>query len=81
MDILGHTLDGLAADIDRFGLGAVEAEVTALAEQAREAGISPIALAVLTDRSEPEIARERAFGLVATQLTQAPARHAAAIAA
>lgn len=81
MDILGHTLDHLAADIDRFGLGAVEAEVTVLAEQARDAGVSPIALAVLTDRSEPEIARERAFGLVAAQLTQAPARHAAALAA
>jgi hypothetical protein len=81
MDILDRTLDGLAADIDRFGLGAVEAEVTALAEQARAAGISPIVLAVLTDRSESEIARERAFGLVAAQLTQAPARHALALAA
>lgn len=81
MDILDRTLASLAADIDRFGLGAVEAEVTALAEQARDAGVSPIALAVLTDRSEPEIARERAFGLVAAQLAQAPARHTAALAA
>ena len=81
MDILDRTLDSLAADIDRFGLGAVEAEVTALAEQARDAGASPIALAVLTDRSEPEIARERAFGLVAAQLTRAPARRVAALAA
>ncbi len=81
MDILGRTLDTLAADIDRFGLGAVEAEVTALVERAHDAGIRSIALDVLTDRTEPEIARERAFSLVAAQLMQAPARLAAAVAA
>lgn len=81
MDFLGRTLDSLAADIDRFGLGAVEGEVTALVERAHDVGISSIALDLLTDRREPEIARERAFGLVAAQLMHTPARQAAAVAA
>jgi hypothetical protein len=74
MDILDRTLAGLAADIDRFGLGAVEAEVTALAERAKDAGIDTIAVTVLADRDEPRVVRERAFGLVAMQLAKAP-RH------
>ncbi len=81
MDFLGRTLDSLAAAIDRCGLGAVEAEVTALAQWAHDAGVRSIALDVLTDRSEPQIARERAFGLVAAQLMRAPARQPAAVAA
>lgn len=58
----------IAADIDRFGVGAMETAIAAIAVRARQADICPIVVQVLADPTEPDIARARAFGIVATHL-------------
>ncbi len=77
-------LHRIAADIDQHGMAAVESDVSMIVDSARRAHIRPIAVSVLADRTEPEIARARAFGLVVSQLRRsvdhAPARIPAAAA-
>lgn len=68
MTNMNRSLDRIAHDIDRFGIGAVEADVAGVVDRARTAGVSSIALSVLADRAEPEIARGRAFSIVAMAL-------------
>jgi hypothetical protein len=58
----------IADDIDRHGVRAVERDVQAIVDDARRAGQMGAALDVLGDVAEPEIARARAFGIVATRL-------------
>ena len=50
----------------------LEHALARLAREGREAGASPIAVAVLGDRREPWPARIRAFTLVARHLTRPP---------
>lgn len=64
-------LEDIAADFDSYGIAAVEAALAAVVDRARRAGISPVLLSVLADPTEPEIARARAFGIIATRLAQA----------
>lgn len=68
MSINDRYLYRIADDIDRHGVGAVECDVEAIVDHAHRAGITGAALSVLGDTREPEIARARAFGIVATRL-------------
>ena len=70
MSINDRYLYRIADDIDRHGMGAVECDIEAIVDQAHGAGIAGAALSVLSDTREPEIARARAFGIVATRLWQ-----------
>jgi len=70
MSINDRYLYRIADDIDRHGMGAVECDVEAIVDHAHRAGMTGAALSVLGDTREPEIARARAFGVVATRLWQ-----------
>lgn len=70
MTVTERYLHYLATQIDCYGLRSLESEIAAVADDARRAGISPVALSVLADPAEPEIARARAFGIVATRLVR-----------
>ena len=62
----------LAWHLAERGTDGVERELTALAGTARQSGVRPVAAAVLADRHAPEVARIRAFSLVAAALDAAP---------
>ncbi len=64
-------LDQLASDLVDHGVEANEHGLARLARDGREAGASPVAVAVLGDRCEPWPARIRAFTLVARHLANA----------
>lgn len=65
-------LERVAAHIDRHGMPAVDAAIAAIVEHARHNGANPVLVSVLADPAEPEIARARAFGMLAMHM----ARHA-----
>lgn len=87
MSISHRDLDRIARDIDAHGLAAVECDVATIVDDARRVGVGGAALDVLGDVTAPEIARLRAFGLVAMRLaavaavTAAPQRTASRVAA
>src|SRR5262245_50121022 len=56
------TLDELAWAIDVDGIGRHEAAIARVVTWARTMGFDPVVVDVLADLSEPETARERAFG-------------------
>jgi hypothetical protein len=58
----------LARSIDMHGIAANEAAVAMVVDRAWIAGVDPVLLSVLSDVTQPEIARERAFGMIATAL-------------
>jgi hypothetical protein len=60
--------DFVAHRVDAEGLGPLSAEVDALVEIARTAGVVPVVTAILADASQPEPARTRAFGRVVEAL-------------
>ncbi len=62
-------LSRFAAAIETNGIQLVPADLLAdLVRAGRAVDASPIAIDVLVDPTEPWVARERAFGLVATQI-------------
>ena len=65
-------LDQLASDLATHGVEANEHALARLSREARDAGASPIAVAVLGDRGEPWPARIRAFTIVARHVTRPP---------
>lgn len=56
-----HTL---ALRIDTRGLVAAENELREITVAARNAGVSPVLVAVLADRTQPEVARIRALAKI-----------------
>jgi hypothetical protein len=70
LDLAG--LLGLSWDLANDGFEGREPSIRRVARSARAAGVSPILVDVLADPSEPEVARLRAFGLIATALAAAP---------
>ncbi len=74
----GIDLDRLAADLAAHGVAANEPALARLAREGREAGASPVAVAVLGDRTEPGPARVRAFVLVDRHLRRTACLTAAA---
>ena len=69
MNIDSARLDQLARRIDAEGFGGVEQDIHRLAGDANTAGINAVLLAVLTDDRAPQVARARAFGMVAGAMT------------
>jgi hypothetical protein len=56
-----HTL---AQNVDARGLAAAEGVVREITTTARNAGVSPVLVAVLADAREPEVARIRALAKI-----------------
>ena len=73
-------MERLAWRLADRGVAGLERELADVARDARRAGVRPVAADVLTDRSAPEVARIRAFALVAAALDAQP-HHAVATAA
>ena len=74
-------LTQLAWDLASDGFVGRENAVRQLVATARSRGVSPVATAVLVDVTEAEVARLRAFGIVAAQLAAGTSRPAVAHAA
>ena len=68
MSTVAFDLEQLAFDLDRGGFTEREAIVRQVVHLARTYDVGGAAVAVLADQSAPEVARMRAFGLVATAL-------------
>lgn len=73
MSITRTDLDRIAFAIDARGMSAVEAEVAGVVDHARRTGVRGPAVEVLSDMTEPEPARMRAYGLVASRVVRADA--------
>ncbi|MDH5293804.1 MAG: hypothetical protein OEW91_08995, partial [Acidimicrobiia bacterium] len=54
----------IAQQIDIIGLSAVENQISELVKTARSRGVNPLLTQVLSDPTEPEIARLRAFARI-----------------
>lgn len=63
-----HSLTRIANNIATHGIGANETAVAMVVRRASTTGVDPVLLSVLSDVTQPEIARERAFGSIATAL-------------
>lgn len=62
-------LDRIGTIIDRNGINAVPEQLLhALARDAKDAGIRPVAASILVDPADPTVARERAFAVLACSL-------------
>ncbi len=72
-----HRFDALADALDRDGFAdqplAVRRLLDAVVAEARRSQVSSVLVDVLADPAQPDVARQRAFGRVASAL-QAPAR-------
>jgi hypothetical protein len=64
-------LDALAWEIEDGGIAGRELAVRRVVRAAQALGVSPTLVAVLADPAEPEVARLRAFGCIATALAEA----------
>jgi hypothetical protein len=64
-------LTELAWEFEDGGIAGRELAVRRVVHAARALGVSPTMVAVLADPAEPEVARLRAFGCVATALADA----------
>ena len=73
MSTVPFDLEQLAFDLDRSGFAGREPIVRQVVHLARAYNVGGAAVGVLADQSAPEVARMRAFGLVATALLPAPA--------
>ena len=63
-----NELAHIAADIDTLGVAANETASSTVVNRARSAAVDPVLLSVLSDVRQPDIARARAFGMVAGRL-------------
>ena len=61
-------LEQLGADLDRGGFAGRESALRQVVHLARTYGVGGAAVGVLADESAPEVARLRAFGIVAMAL-------------
>jgi hypothetical protein len=68
MSTVPFDLEQLAVDLDRRGFAAAEAAVGQVVRLARTSGVGGAAVGVLADVTAPEVARMRAFGIVAAAL-------------
>ena len=74
-------MDRLAWHIELHGLVGKEEALRNVVQLARTSGASRLLADVLADRTEPEVARIRAFGLLALQIAaRRPVQHALAAA-
>lgn len=78
------SLQGLGRRVAETGISINATQLNDLAEAATELGISPVLISVLTDDTQPEVARIRAFERVTCAIsrwTYQPCRSDVAIAA
>lgn len=73
MRLTTHHLIHFADDIDSFGVAANETAIANVVDDARAVAAGPVLLSVLSDPTQPEVARARAFGMVATIIAAAHA--------
>ncbi len=59
----------LAQELEAHGFVGHDAAINAVSRSARAAGLSPVLIDVLTNPTEPEIVRLRAFGMLASRLS------------
>jgi hypothetical protein len=69
------TLDELAWAIDGDGIGYHEAAIARVVAWARSLDVDPVVLDVLADSTQPQTARERAFGRLTRTVANGPAEH------
>ncbi|MDW3214784.1 MAG: hypothetical protein R8G01_12345 [Ilumatobacteraceae bacterium] len=68
-------LDRIGSIIGEHGIDAVPSDLLRnLAHDAKDAGVRPVAVSVLVDPTDPIVARERAFAVVACGLIGARSR-------
>ena len=60
----------LALDIESLGFAGRDAAVTRVVHAARVAGLSSVSINILADSNQPEVARMRAFGKIASGLSR-----------
>ena len=81
MSISDREIERLAWHIELHGLAGHDEAIRNVVQRAHTAGASPVLAGVLADRNEPEVARIRAFGLVALQIAaRGPVLHTLAAA-
>jgi hypothetical protein len=68
MSTVASDLEQLGVDLDRRGFAPHEPAVRQVVRLARTYGLGGAAVGVLADTNAPEVARMRAFGIVATAL-------------
>jgi hypothetical protein len=68
MSAVPVNLEQLAFDLDRSGFAGREPVIRQVVHLARMYNVGGAAVGVLADQTEPEVARMRAFGIVATAL-------------
>ena len=68
MSTVAFDLEQLGFDLDRGGFAGRESAVRQVVHLARAYGVGGAAVGVLADQSAPEVARMRAFGVVAAAL-------------
>ena len=61
-------LGDLAGRLAQNGAAALEAELARFVDHARTLGASPVLLSILEDREQPDVARQRAFGRIVTEI-------------
>jgi hypothetical protein len=61
----------LAHRVATVGPAATEGELSRFIREARRRNVSPVLVAILADSQQPEVARQRAFGLIHAGLEQA----------
>ena len=61
-------LGDLAGRLAQNGAAALEAELARFVDHARTLGASPVLLSILADREQPDVARQRAFGRIVTEI-------------
>lgn len=64
----------LAQELEAHGFVGHDTAINAVSRSARAAGLSPVLIDVLTNPTEPEIARLRAFGMLTSRLGTRPTR-------
>ena len=65
METISSTIHSLALSISSEGFGDDSLDLLVMAHAARDLGINEVLVQVMIDDLEPEVARERAFAMVA----------------
>jgi hypothetical protein len=63
-----HRFADLAERLVALGVRAAEYELVRFAAHARRQGVDPLLVSILADPTQPDVARERAFGRIAVEL-------------
>lgn len=70
--VAGLRVADLGHDVAEHGMAAIEDVLPSFVAHARARGVASLLLDLLADAGEPEVARQRAFGLVLVELEREP---------